>query len=125
MAIISGRYGAVDFASVIAYVRDWTVDYSAELFDVSNFDESSGGRSRISGIPDWTGSFSAYFTSGNAAVTPGTSGAAVFRTSATGTADLLYGGVILMGYTITTPVDGPVAHNYTFQGIGTPAQTTA
>lgn len=125
MAVITGRYGAVDFASAISYVREWTVDYNAELLDASNFDESSGGRSYVAGIPGWSGSFNAYYTSGNAAVVPGTSGAAVFRTSATGDADLYYGGIILMSMSIGTPVDGLVTQNYTFQGIGTPAQSTA
>ena len=124
MAIISGRYGSVDFTNAITYVKSWTIDYDAALFDATNFDESSGGRSWVAGIPGWSGSFESLYTSGNAAVVPGTSGAAVFRTSVAGAHDLYYGGIILMSESINAPVDGLVTQNYTFQGIGTPDQTT-
>lgn len=125
MAIRTGRYGAVNFGTTeIGYVKSWAISYDAELLDATNFDESSGGRSYVAGIPSWSGSFEAYFSTGNTAV-PGTSGAAVFRTSLTGTSDLYFGGIILMNMTVNTDVVGIVTQNYTFQGIGTPAQSTA
>ncbi len=123
MAVISGRYAEVDFENAETYVRSWTVNYNAENYDGTNFDESTGGRTYVAGIPSWDGSFEAYFTTGNT-TTPGTSGAAIFRTT-TGEAGVYYGGIILTGMTVTAPVDGVVTQNYTFQGIGTPALTTA
>ena len=124
MAIISGRYGQVVFEGCQTYVRDWTIDYTAENYDATNFDESSGGRTYVAGIPSWSGSFSAYFSTDNTA-TPGTSGAAIFRTSSTAESGLYYGGIILMSMTVATPVDGVVTQNYTFQGLGSPATSTA
>jgi len=124
MAIISGRYGQVNFVGAETYVRSWSFDWNAENYDSTNFDESSGGRSYVAGMPGWSGTFETYFSTGNTA-TPGTSGAITLRTSATGTVDLYHGGAILMSMAITAPVDGLVTQTYTFQGIGTPAQTTA
>ena len=123
MSIISGRYGAVQFASAKTYVRSWTVNYNAETYDATNFDESTGGRSYVAGIPSWDGSFEAYFSTGNTTI-PGTSGTATFRTS-TGVAGVFHGTILLMGMTVGTPVDGVITQNYTFQGIGTPAFSTA
>ena len=125
MAVITGRYGAVDFTTAISYVRSWTFNYDAEELDASNFDESSGGRSYIDGIPSCGGSFEAYYTSGNTVLTPGTSGTAVFRTSATGVSDLLCLGIKLLNYTLTNPVDGLSTMTWNFRGLGLPAQTTA
>ena len=124
MAVITGRYGAVDFTTALSYVRSWTISYDAEELDGSNFDESSGGRSFVDGIPSWNGSFEAYYTSGNASVVPGTSGTAVFRTSATGVSDLFFGGIKLLNMTVTNPVDGLVTQSWNFRGLGLPVQTT-
>lgn len=123
MSVISGRYAEVDFDNAETYVRAWTVSYDAEFYDGTNFDESTGGRTRVAGIPSWSGSYEAYFSTGNTA-TPGTSGAAIFRTT-TGESGVVFGGILLTNMTINAPVDGVVTQNFTFEGINVPAFSTA
>ena len=124
MAVISGRYGSINFAAGQTYIKSWTLNRKADLYDSTNFDDSSGGRSYVSGFTDWSGSFEGYYSTGNTVV-PGASASITLRTSSTGTTDLFYGTAIIMGMDIVTGVDGLISQSYTFQGTGTIANSTA
>jgi hypothetical protein len=124
MAVISGRYGSVDFSAGQTYIKSWTLDYKADLYDSTNFDDSSGGRSYVSGFTGWNGSYEGFYSTGNTAV-PGASAKITLRTSSTGTNDLYYGDAIIIGMAVGTGVDGLITQNYTFQGTGALATSTA
>ena len=123
MAVISGRYGAVSLSSGDTYIKGWTLNRKADIYDSTNFDDSTGGRSYVSGFTDWSGSFEGFYSTGNT-ITPGTTGQIVLRAT-TGTSSLYCGTAIITGMDIVTGVDGLVTQAYTFQGTGTLAQTTA
>jgi len=131
MAVISGRYGSVDFpgttgGGIPTYIKSWTLNRKADLYDSTNFDDSTGGRSYVSGFTDWSGSFEGFYSSsGNSFLAPGASAKITLRTSSTGTTDLFYGDAIIIGMDIGTGVDGLITQNCTFQGTGTIATSTA
>ena len=124
MAVISGRYGSVTFSGGQTTIKSWTLDYKADLYDSTNFDDSSGGRSYVSGFTGWSGSYEGFYATGNTAV-PGSTGKITLRTSSTGTTDLFYGDVIILGMGVGAGVDGLITQNYTFQGTGALATSTA
>ena len=80
MASISGRYGSVTLTNADEYVKNWTLDYNADLYETTNFDDSSGGRSYIGGYTGWSGTFEANYSTANTVV-PGDTGTIVLKTS--------------------------------------------
>ena len=122
MAAVSGRYGSVTFTGGQTTIKSWTLTYKADLYDSTNFDDSTGGRSYVSGFTDWSGSFEGFYSTGNTAV-PGTTGTVTLKTT-TGTAGLFYGNIIVVGMDVATGVDGLVTQSYSFQGTGTLATST-
>lgn len=122
MPAISGRYGSVTYTSGQTTIKSWTLNRKADLYDSTNFDDSTGGRSYVSGFTDWSGSFEGFFSTGNSAV-PGDSATVILRTS-TGTTGLWTGTAIITGMDVVTGVDGLITQGYTFQGTGTLATST-
>ena len=116
MASISGRYGSVTLTNADEYVKNWTLDYNADLYETTNFDDSSGGRSYIGGYTGWSGTFEANYSTANTVV-PGDTGTIVLRTS-TGTSGSWSGDVVITNMSVNAPVDGLVTQTYTFQGSG-------
>jgi predicted secreted protein len=116
MASISGRYGSVTLTNADEYVKNWTLDYNADLYETTNFDDSSGGRSYIGGYTGWSGTFEANYSTANTVV-PGDTGTIILRTS-TGATGFWSGDVVITNMSINAPVDGLVTQTYTFQGSG-------
>ena len=123
MAVISGRYGSVEYSSGQTTIKSWTLARKADLYDSTNFDDSTGGRSYVAGFTDWSGSFEGFYTTGNSAV-PGDSATVILRTS-TGTTGLFTGTAIIISMDIVTGVDGLITQSYSFQGTGALATSTA
>ena len=123
MAVISGRYGSLYTTGVVAdqYIKSWTLSRKADLYDSTNFDDSSGGRSYVAGFTDWNGTFEGFYSSGNTAV-PGDTVYLTLKATTTGNANV--GSAILTGMDIGVGVDGLVTQSYTFQGTGSLANTT-
>lgn len=122
MGAISGRYGSLSFSSGETLMKSWALSYTAELYDSTNFDDSTGGKSYVSGFTGWSGSFEGFYSTGNTAVA-GSAGTVILRTS-TGTAGAWTGDVIITGMDISTAVDGLITQSYTFQGTGALATST-
>ena len=116
MSELKGLDGSVTFSNGQTYVSTWTLNYVAGTHDTTNFDSSSGGKVFIAGVKEWSGSYDCFYSTGNTAV-PGTTGTINLKTS-TGTVGAWSGGVIITGMDVTTPVDGVVTQNYSFQGTG-------
>ena len=116
MAVISGKDGSVEFTGSSGYIKSWNISYAGDALETTNFDDSSGSRTYIAGLKGWSGNFDCLYSTGNTAV-PGTTGNGVFKSS-TGSVGVWSGGIIITGTDITTPRDGLVTQNYTFQGTG-------
>jgi hypothetical protein len=115
MASISGKNGSVTFSSGDTYVKSWTLDYNADLYETTNFDDS-GYRTYITGFTGWSGSYECNYSTDNSAV-PGSTGEIVLMSS-TESEGSWRGDVYITGMTVNAPVDGLVTQNYTFQGSG-------
>lgn len=124
MAEVSGKNGSVSFTGASGSIHSWTISLVGDALETTDFDDSSGGRSYIPGLTGWSGSFDAYYSTGNTSV-PGTSatGTVILRTT-TGTVGLFTGDIIITGTDVTTPIDGIVTQSYTFQGTGAVATST-
>jgi hypothetical protein len=116
MAVISGRYGSVKFSSGELTIKSWSLNYIADLYDSTNFDDSTGGKSYVSGFTGWSGSYEGFYSSGNTVV-PGNTGTITLKSS-TATVGVWKGSVIITGMDVNTAVDGLVTQSYTFQGTG-------
>ena len=116
MAVTSGRYGSVTFAGGQTTIKSWTLSYTADLYDSTNFDDSTGGRSYVSGFTSWSGSFEGFYSGSNTAV-PGSTGT-ITLLSSTGLTSGWRGSAIITGMDANTAVDGLVTQSYTFQGTG-------
>jgi len=130
MAVISGRYGGVSTTDsstgTLSTMKSWTLNYKADLYDSTNFDDSTGGRSYVSGFTGWSGTFEGFFASTGNVMVPGNSRNIVFRTSSgTSTVGVFRGDTIITGMDVGVSVDGLVTQAYTFQGTGALATSTA
>lgn len=123
MAELSGKGGDVTFSSGDDSVFTWTLNYVGDTLETTDFDDSTGGRSYIPNITSWNGSYDCRYSTGNTVV-PNTTGSIVLKMS-TGATVGWKGNIIITAMTITTPVDGIVMQNYTFQGTGAIAASTA
>lgn len=123
MAEMSGKLGDVQFSSGDNSVHSWTISYTGDVLETTDFDDSTGGRSYIAGLTGWSGSYDCYYSTGNTAI-PGSTGTAYFRTT-TGVAGVWNGTIFITGMDVTTPIDGIVTQTYTFQGSGALATSTA
>jgi len=122
MAEVSGKNGSVTLTNANTSVHNWTVSLVGDALETTDFDDSSGGRSYIAGLTGWSGSYDAYYSTGNTAV-PGSTGTIILRTT-TGTAGLFTGDIVLTGMDVGNPVDGIDTQSFTFQGTGAVATTT-
>ncbi len=122
MAEVSGKLGSVELSGSSGQITSWTLSYTGDALETTDFDDSTGGRSYIPGLTGWSGSFDAFYSTGNTNVACST-GSIVLRTT-TGTAGLFAGGVIITGMDVGNPVDGIATQNYTFQGTGALSLTT-
>ena len=116
MAETSGIKGDVNCTGADTSVHNWTLSYAGDTLETTDFDDSSGGRSYIAGITNWSGSYDCYYDTGNTKV-PGDTGTIILRTT-TGDSALFTGSIIITGMDVGTPVDGIATQNYTFRGTG-------
>ena len=116
MAELSGKLGDVTFSSGDDSVKSWTISYTGDVLETTDFDDSTGGRSYIAGLTGWSGSYDCNYSTGNTRV-PNNTGTAYFRTS-TGVSGVWSGTIFITGMDVSTPVDGIITQSYTFQGSG-------
>ncbi len=122
MARLSGKTGYVLlYGATATGVRNWTMDHTFEVIDVTGFD-SSGHRQYVPGIDDWKGSFAGFKDGVPLAI--GTSGTIGLYES-TSTTQVWTGTMIVTGRHQTVAVDGAVEYGYDFQGSGALTAPTA
>jgi len=134
----SGSYaGAIVFTEAEpgyqeAGFHNWTINYKVDLHDTTAFDTSSGGRSYVVSMTDWTASAEKYFLSTGNPVNDWLGDTVKARffmeyastPSATDVARYYEGNTIVTGIDVGTPVDALISQSISFQGVGTLATTT-
>jgi len=103
--------------TVVAGIRAWTLDYSADALETTDFDDS-GHRTYLAGLDGWTGSFEGFGQPGwSTGAALGTKYAGSFYV--TDSAGSSYSGsIIIIGVSPATAVDGQATVSYSFQGTG-------
>jgi len=112
--------------------HNWAINYKVGLHDTTAFDTSSGGRSYLASITDWTASAEKYFLSTGNPVNDWLGDTVKARffieyastPSATDVARYYTGNTIVTGIDIGTPVDALITQNISFQGVGALTPTT-
>lgn len=111
---------------------NWTINYKINLLDKTAFDTSSGGRSYVSGITEWTASADKWFfsTGNNASSWVGETVKVRFFINyvaipSTGSPSKYYeGDTIVTGMDVGSPVDALITQTVSFQGVGALTPTT-
>lgn len=110
---------------------NWTLNYNNEIYDATNFKDSSGGRTYVAGITNWDATADKYFLSTGSSLNSWVNTTVKARffmkyvaTPTTGdTAQYFEGDTIVKGIGVNTPVDALVSQTVTFQGKGALTET--
>lgn len=114
MAHANGQNGNVSFTNLTAGTKGWSLDYSADALETTDFADS-GKRTYIAGLSGWSGSVDCVWDPANTAV-PGDT-ATLTLTADTG--DTYAGTAIMTGLSLSVDVAGVNTVSYSFQGSGT------
>jgi len=112
--------------------HNWAINYKVDLLDKTAFDTSSGGRSYLTNITDWTASADKYFLSTGNPVNDWLGDTVKARffmkyvasPSSTDAARYYEGDTIVTGIDMGTPVDALITQGISFQGVGALTPTT-
>lgn len=115
MAHISGKAGQVDAAADVTGVKSWTLDYTADTLETTDFADA-GVKSYIIGGSGWSGSFEGY-KDGAPLALAGASVAIALKESQTATQKWT-GSAFITGIHSSASQDGIVSYSYDFQGTG-------
>ena len=115
---VVGKNARVKCATnIIAGVRDWSIDYTADTVESTDFDDA-GVKQFLATLTGWTGSFSGFGQPGwSLFALVGTQYGGSFFVSASD-GSYYSGSVIITGASPGTAVDGQATVSYTFQGTG-------
>lgn len=119
MAQISGRSGMVMAAGDIAGIKSWTLDYTVDILDTTDFADSGTSpysRTFVPGLSGWSGSFEGYKTT--SPITLGTSSSSITLRLEEDGSRYWEGQAFITGIHANTAVDGIVTYAYDFQGTG-------
>jgi len=103
---------------------NWTLSYTGDVLDTTDFDDSSGGRSYIPGLTSWTVTADKHFLTTNNEVDDWVGQTCEIRLfinyvatpSASSPSQYWKGDTIVTGLDETTPVDALVDQSISFQG---------
>ena len=115
MAHLAGKAGQVDAASEVTGVKSWTLDYTADTLETTDFADA-GVKSYIIGGTGWSGSFEG-LKDGAPLALAGASVAIALKESQTATQKWT-GSAFITGIHASTASDGIVTYGYDFQGTG-------
>ena len=124
MAAVNGVLGSVVwsagiFANLDTNVKSWSLDYTADMLDSTDFG-SSGPRDFIGGLTTWSGTFECLLDSVTAAIADPTDlGGAAVTLTLTATTNRTYAGTaICSGIHPSVTVEGINVMTVDFQGSG-------
>lgn len=114
---ISGKAGQVDAASEVLGIKSWTLDYTVDTLDATDFDDA-GIRAYIVGCSGWSGSFEGYKDAANSPPVLPLAGSTVqLKLYESQTASQFWTGLAyITGIHVNTSHDGIVTYSYDFQG---------
>jgi len=119
MAHLSGRTGMVYIAGDIAGCKSWTIDYSVDMLDTTDFADgaaTNSARTFLPGLSQWSGSFE--INKDGAPMALGTSSTAVSLKLEEDTTSYWSGSAFITSISASNSVDGLVTYSMTFQGTG-------
>ena len=120
MAHVAGKAGNVTItAGDITGVKSWTLDYTVDMLDTSDFIDgaaTNAARTFLPGLSGWSGSFEV--VKGSAPNALGTSSTAVAIELEEDASVKWTGNVFLTGIHASVAADGLVMYTYDFQGTG-------
>ena len=110
---ISGKAGQVDAASEVLGVKSWTLDYTVDVLDATDFDDA-GVRAYIVGCSSWSGSFEGFK---DTTPLPIAGAAVTIKLYESQAANQFWtGSAYITGIHANTSHDGIVTYSYDFQG---------
>ena len=120
MAHVSGKAGNVTItAGDITGVKSWTLDYSVDMLDTTDFIDgaaTNAARTFLPALSTWSGSFEV--VKGSAPSALGTSATPVALKLEEDGSVFWTGNAFVTGIHASTSVDGLVMYTYDFQGTG-------
>ena len=122
MAHYSGKAGQVDAASDVTGVKSWTLDYTADTLETTDFADA-GVKTYVIGGSGWSGSFEG-LKDGAPLGLAGASVAIALKETQTSTQKWT-GSAFITGIHANTSNDGIVTYSYDFQGTGALTVPTA
>ncbi len=116
MAKKAGIFGYVDTASKVAGINQWSLDYTVDMLETTDF-SASGVASYIPGVSRWSGTFSGY--KDGAPISLGTANSvSLILAETVSTGERWTGVAYISGIHTTVNHDGLVSYAYDFQGVG-------
>jgi len=105
---------------------NWTLGYAGDALETTNFDSSSGGRTYIPGLTNWTATADKHFLTANNEVDDWVGETCEIRLfinyvatpSTSNPSQYWKGDTVVTGLDNTTPVDALVTQSISFQGDG-------
>ena len=123
MAHLSGKAGYVDIGGQISGIKSWTLDYTSDALETTDFADT-GVKSYIIGGSGWSGSFEGY-KEGAAQALAGAAITLKLYESATAYWSSAASGAFITGVHPSVSHDGIVSVSYDFQGTGALSHTEA
>ncbi len=114
MTKLSGKTGYVGASTAIAGITQWSLDYTADPLETTDF-SASGVGTYLTGVTRWSGTFSGY-KDGVPKTLSGSVNLWLAETASAG--NIWKGTAFITGVHPTTNFDGIVAYNYDFTGDG-------
>lgn len=125
MAVISGIGGSVEFSSgYVTAVRSWSITISADSIETTDMAPTGNYRTRIGGLKQWSGSYSAY-VDGSAFASlddqlSGSPSSATFKLLSGSDDPNITGTILITDIAITATTDSAVEVEFTFEGSAAP-----
>ncbi len=120
MAHISGKAGQVDAASAVTGIKSWTLDYTADTLETTDFADA-GVKTFVIGGSGWSGSFEGFK---DGVPLPIAGNAVTIKLYESQAANQFWtGSAFIVGIHPATAHDGIVTYSYDY--IGTGALTVA
>jgi hypothetical protein len=117
MAHRAGRVGQVDSPAAVTGIRNWTLDYTVDTVDTTDFADA-GTATYTPTISRWSGTFAGL--KDGVPQTLGTSSTAItiklYETQEA--SEFWTGSCFITGVSSSVAFDGAVEYSYTFQGTG-------
>ncbi len=122
MPHISGKAGQVDAASQVTGIKSWTLDYTVDTLETTDFADA-GVKAYIVGGSGWSGSFEGFK---DTTPLPLAGTAVTVKLYESQAANQFWtGSAFLVGIHVNTAMDGIVTYAYDFQGTGALTVATA